>query len=454
MKKYLIKTFGCQMNVSDSERIAAVLENNDLGIASTINEADLVVFNTCGVRQMAEDRVYGQVRNTKIQNPKSKIILTGCLANRKDVQKRLKGKVNAFLSIDEIHKITALISEKLKSQSSKVKNTIQNSKFNQEKIDYLSVKPKHTNSFSAYVPIMTGCNNFCAYCVVPYARGREVSRPAEEIIKEVKNLVKKGFKEIVLLGQNVNSYRFIDKNSSAEVSAKEDKAINFSQLLRRINVIPGHFWISFISNHPKDVTDEMIKTVANLPKVCECFHLPVQSGNNEILEKMNRKYTVKHYLRLIEKIQAAFKKHKTEVIYSITSDIIVGFPGETKKQFLASAEVMKKAKYDMVYFGQYSPRPGTAAWKLKDNVSKKEKARREKYLNEILKKTAFSNNKNYVGKIVEVLADNKKGGFYFSHTRTMKNVKFPLDNKNLIGKFVEVKVTKANIWNLEAKTIK
>lgn len=420
------------MNVSDSERIAAVLENNSLKTTSNINEADFVIFNTCGVRQMAEDRVYGQVRNVKIQNPKSKIILTGCLANRKDVQKRLRTKIDLFTEIKDFPvSIKCLFDKHAEGQYQR---------------DYLKIIPRHKNSFQVYVPIMTGCNNFCSYCVVPYARGREISRPAKEIIKEVKKLVKKGYKEVVLLGQNVNSYK--------------DQRINFSKLLIRINAIPGHFWINFISNHPKDVTDEMIETVTKLPKVCECFHLPVQSGNDEILERMNRKYEAKQYLGLIKKIRSAYRKYKPEKLFSITSDIIVGFPGETKGQLLSSAKVMKNAKYDMVYFGQYSPRPNTAAWKMKDNVSKKEKARREKYLNEILKKTSFANNKKYVGRTLEVLINSKKGDFYFGKTRTMKNVKIikvnPIESsqsENAIGVFNRVKITKANVWNLEARLV-
>ncbi|MEK7598296.1 MAG: tRNA (N6-isopentenyl adenosine(37)-C2)-methylthiotransferase MiaB [Patescibacteria group bacterium] len=458
-KKYYIKTLGCQMNHSDSERIAACLEScgfsplpgADLS-AEALAKADLVVFNTCGVRQMAEDRAYGQIHNLRKSSKKVKIVLTGCLANRKDVQRRLKNKVNLFFTINDFKTFeNFIIKNSLKIENLKLKITQSNNTPNKESIAYLSIKPKHANKFQAYIPIMTGCNNFCSYCVVPYARGREVSRPAEEIIKEVKNLVKNRYKEIVLLGQNVNSYRFIDKNSSAEASAKEDKVITFSKLLRTINAIPGHFWISFISNHPKDVTDEMIETVAKLPKICECFHLPIQSGNDAIIRKMNRRYTSHQYLTLIKKIKVAFKRYKPQKLFSITSDIIVGFPGETKRNFLASAEMMKRAMYDMVYFGQYSPRPGTVAWKMKDNVSKKEKARREKYLNEILKKTVFTNNKKYIGKTLEVLIDSKKGDFYFGKTRTMKNVKIISNKKGLVGQFVKVKITKANIWNLEGK---
>lgn len=432
------------MNISDSERIAACLESYGHTLTADINAADLVVFNTCGVRQMAEDRVYGQIHNLKTRSPKPvTIILTGCLANRKDVQKRLNNKVDLFCEIKDFP-------EKIKNLlSSKITKDIYNR-------DYLAIVPKYANDFSAFVPIMTGCNNFCAYCVVPYARGREVSRPHQEILAEIRNLIKKDFKCITLLGQNVNSYA--------------DGKVNFSQLLKKINALPGKFWIQFVSSHPKDVSAEFIETVAKCKKVCECVHLPIQAGSDEIITKMNRKYTVKHYLSLVKKIQAAFKKYKPGVLYALTTDIIVGFPGETRKHFLKTAEVMKKIPYDMVFFGQYSPRPGTAAWKMKDTVSKKEKERREKFLNEILKESAFANNKKYAGKILEVLVESKKNNFYFGKTRTMKNVKFSSAKKDLVGKFVKVhpvesshsevaigefhrvKITSVSAWNLEGES--
>ena len=438
------------MNISDSERIAGFLELHKFKPAKNINEANLVIFNTCGVRQMAEDRVYGQIHNLVTRNMKHEtkkiIVLTGCLANRKDVRRRLKGKVDLFCEIKEFqNKISNFqfpISNKISNYKSQITNNFQNSKFKIQ--NYLNIKPKYSTPFSAYVPIMTGCNNFCSYCVVPYARGREVSRPASEIIREVRDLVKKGYEEIILLGQNVNSYKY--------------GKINFPKLLKKINAVSGDFWIQFLSNHPKDVTDEMIETVAKCKKVCECFHLPIQSGNTGIIRRMNRKYTAEQYLKLVDKIKKAYKKYKPEAPFTITSDIIVGFPGETKKQFLDSAKIMKKVDYDMVFFGQYSPRPGTVAWKMKDNVSKKEKARREKYLNEILKKTTFENNKKYVGKVLEVLVDSHKDGFYFGRTRTGKNVKvYPIESsrsKDAVGVFNRVKITKANVWNLEGIAIK
>jgi tRNA-2-methylthio-N6-dimethylallyladenosine synthase len=459
MHKYYIKTFGCQMNYADSERIAAQLEKCGFLPASLSEKVDLVVVNSCGVRQTAEDRVYGFIHNIWKKRPKTKIVLTGCLANRKDVQRRLKNKIDFFFSINNIGLFENwIIKNYFKIKNLKFKISAQNNIANKETIAYLSISPKHNNNYRAYVPIMTGCNNFCAYCVVPYARGREISRPAREVIKEVDSLIKKGYKEIVLLGQNVNSYH---GTWNIEHGAK---IINFSELLRKMNAIPGHFWISFISNHPKDFSDELIKTATGLPKVCEFIHLPLQAGNNQILQKMNRQYTSAHYLNLIKKIKAGFKKYKPTRLYSITSDIIVGFPRETKKQFLESGKIMKKVGFDMVYFGQYSPRPGTAAFKFKNNILKTEKSRREKYLNEILKKTSYANNQKYLGKTLEILIDKKENpkakpleskglalgkNTYFGRTRTMKNVKIISGKKNLIGKLIKTKIIRANIWNLE-----
>ncbi|MFA5777244.1 MAG: MiaB/RimO family radical SAM methylthiotransferase [Parcubacteria group bacterium] len=349
----------------------------------------------------------------------------------------------------------------MKIENCKLKISAQNNTPSQENIAYLSIHPKHINTHEAFVPIMTGCNNFCSYCVVPYARGREVSRPAEEVIREIKGLIKKGYKEIILLGQNVNSYVSPLPPTPSPSGRGWGEGANFSELLKKINAIPGNFWISFVSNHPKDFSDELIKTATKLKKVCEYIHLPIQAGDDKILQKMNRKYTAKQYLQLINKLKKSFKLYKPGALYSITSDIIVGFPSETKKQLEKSAEVMKKVKYDMVYFGQFSPRPETAAWKMKDNVSKQEKSRRENYLNEILKKTSFKNNQKYLDKTLEVLVDRIEVGLrygsptseyvYFGRTRTMKNVKIISKRKSLVGKIVKVKIIKANIWNLEAE---
>jgi tRNA-2-methylthio-N6-dimethylallyladenosine synthase len=481
------------MNTSDSERLATFLEAQGFLACEEIKDADLVIFNTCGVKQTAENRAYSMVNNLRKakllanDSQSTAIIMTGCLANRADVQKRMKGKVDLFTEIKNFpqdfqklnlchpelasgspnSKVSPLkigIPDRVRNDRKIKKNSIKNL-YNKEDLAYLSIKPKYRNSFEAYVPIMTGCNNFCSYCVVPNARGREVSRPAEEILSEVKDLVAKGYKNIILLGQNVNSYESKVHKVVKSIKSKE-KIVTFPELLKKINSIPGKFWIQFVSSHPKDMSDELIEVIAKSKKVCENVHLPLQAGDDEILRRMNRNYTQKHYLNLLKKIKLAFKKNKTGKLFSISSDIIVGFPSETRKQFLQSAEVMEKAKFDMVFFGQFSPRPETTAWKMKDNVSQTEKARREKFLNEILKKTAYENNQKYVDKIVEVLIEKKApkakpsseglafGNLvYFGKTRTLKNVKIASDKKNLIGKIAKVKIIKANIWNLEGSLV-
>lgn len=332
--KYFIQTFGCQMNVSDSERIASFIENKGFSLAESAEKAALVVFNTCGVRQSAENRAYTIIHNLRKKYKSKKIILTGCLAKRKDVQKRLKNKVDLFFAINEFEKFEKFLHHPERSEKSQYSSDSLH--FAQNSINYLSISPIHNNKFQALLPIMTGCNNFCSYCVVPGARGREISRPAKEIEKEVRRLIGNNCKHIILLGQNVNSYH--------------DNKTDFSDLLKKINSIPGRFWISFVSSHPKDFSNKLIETIAKSQKVCEFVHLPIQAGNNQILKRMNRCYTQSHYLELIKKTKKAFEKYKPSIPYSLTSDIIVGFPGETKKQFMDSARTMKKCRFDMVYF--------------------------------------------------------------------------------------------------------
>jgi len=459
MITHFIKVFGCQMNYSDAERISAYLE--ELGIkeseadlpAEAIAKAGLIIFVACGVRQSAEDRVYGQINNIHKKYPKKTIVLTGCLAHRKDVQRRLKGKVDLFLPIKDIYRISDL---KFKIKNSQKHNC-----------NYLKIKPEYKSSYTSYVPIMTGCNNFCAYCVVPYARGREYSRLVKDILKEARDLIKRGYKEIFLLGQNVNSYQSELKIKNSKLKIKNsDTSINFSTLLKLIGTIPGNFWVTFLTSHPKDMSDELIEMITNSQKICEYISLPAQSGDNAILKKMNRHYTVTHYKKLLRKIRSAYKKYKPQTALAISTDIIVGFPGETRMQFENTAKLLRTMKFDMAYISQYSPRPETAAWKLKDNVSKREKVRREKVLTEILKKTAFQNNKKYVGKIVEVLVDKiPKLSFrkseslalgrykHLGHTHTQKKVIFLSNKKNLVGKFIKVKITKAQEFGLEGVII-
>ena len=440
------------MNHSDSERMASFFEGRGVTLTASIETASVVVINTCGIRQAAENRVYSQVHNLRKVGNNCTIILTGCIAHRKDVQQRLRGKVDVFCETKHfVENAESILQAKLRTKTEKHdgarKLHFTEKILNKDTLSYLTINPKHTSDFQALVPIMTGCNNFCSYCVVPYARGRETSRPAQEIIAEVANLVKNGYKHITLLGQNVNSYSGTwNVENGAQAT---QKTMDFPKLLKKLNAIPGKFWLTFVSSHPKDMSDELIQTVARCKKVIEWIHLPVQAGDDTVLKNMNRRYTHKHYLGLAAKIKRAFATHKPGLSYGLTSDIIVGFPGETEEQFMQSAFLIQKAKFDMVYFGQFSPRPGTRAFIMPDDVSHEEKERRESVLNEILKKTALANNKRYIGKKVEVLVEKETSGFYFGKTRSQKNIKFSSKKKGLVGKFQTVLVKKANIWSLE-----
>ena len=318
------------MNKSDSERIATILENKGYQLAKNEKQADLIVLNMCSIRQSAVDRVYNKIKNLRGGRPPSaprklKIIITGCILE-KDKKK--------FEEYGEIIKFSDLFK--------------------------IRPKPKYTKG---YLPIMEGCNNFCTYCVVPYTRGREQYRKEAEVIKEAKVLIKKGYKKLVLLGQNVNSYP------------------NFSKLLEKIVNLPGNFELTFLTSHPKDFSDELIEVMAKSKKIIKHLNLPVQSGDDEILRKMNRPYTLKEYKNLIKRIRKKMPDIK------LSTDIIVGFPGETKKQFNNTVKLFKEIKFNMAYISKYSPRPGTPSFKMKDNVSLEEKKQREKILRDLLANT-------------------------------------------------------------------
>lgn len=344
--KYFVKTFGCQANVADSERIASFYEQKGYKPAQKIDQADVIIINTCSVRQSAENRAGGLINNItkKLKNEKTKkpkIILAGCMLRypAKDLKRKYSG-IDEFLKIGEIgFNLPALRNDKT----------------------------------HAWVPIMEGCNNFCSYCVVPYARGREKSRPMEEIICEIEELVKRGYKEITLLGQNVNSYSFT-------LSEVEGPNSPFAVLLKRLNEINGLEKIKFMTSNPWDLTDEIIQSI-KLPKVEKYLHLPVQSGDNDILKQMNRHYTAKQFLDLITKIRKEIPG------IEIGTDIIVGFPGETEEQFQNTVDLCKKAKFCLAYISEYSPRPGTVAFKMRDDISSKEKQRRWRILNELINKS-------------------------------------------------------------------
>lgn len=345
--KFFIQTFGCQMNEADSEKLAGVFEKQGHKLAKKIDEARLIVINTCSVRESAENRVFGLVNNlAKQKRKRQKVVLTGCMVGSargarqrytlNQLKKRLPG-------IDEFKTIEELVGPEV-------------------------IPPKRKKKTSAFIPIMEGCNHFCSYCVVPYARGGEISRPFEEVVCEVEALVEEGYKEINLLGQNVNSY---GKNLKPQRK--------FSELLRRLHEVKGIKKISFITANPWDLTDDIIEAMA-LSKIDRYLHLPVQSGDDRILKKMNRPYTARQYLKLVEKIRRKIPRIK------IGTDIIVGFPGETKEAFENTVKLCKKVGFVKAYIARYSPRPGTAAFKLKDDVSPEEKKRRWRILEELINK--------------------------------------------------------------------
>ncbi len=428
MKTYYITTIGCQMNKSDSERIAAYLEKLGYIPAKLRKDADLIVLTTCGVRQSAEDRVYGLLPRFKKDNPGAKVIFTGCLVGREDVKKRVQDNVDIWLPITKLN----TLADSLGAEYSGTTGSL----------NYLNFSAKHQSGVGAYVPIGNGCDNFCTYCVVPYARGREVYRPAKDIITEVRDLIGKGYKEITLIAQNVNSYY------SPQFGNKKARQINFAQLLKQVNDISGNFWLRFATSHPKDMSRELIETIAVNSKICKHIHLPIQAGDNEVLKAMNRKYTRREYLDLI----LAIKKQIPGV--AISTDIIVGFPGETNSQFNKTVDVFNQVKFDQAYIARYSPRPGTAAAKLTDNVSATEKKKREKILTELLKKHSRQYNKKLINKILTVLivAKNKKNEF-IARTETNKTVIIPFTSQYKTGEFVKVKIISAQDFGLTAEFV-
>ena len=442
MKKYHIVTFGCQSNLADSERIAGLLDDSGCKQSSNRNDADILIFNTCSVRQKAEDRIFGlskDVQKLKIKNSKLKIILTGCMMHHdiKKLKKRLPC-FDIFIDIKNIPKLPKLLGLKKKTKTPK---------------DYLSLKPKYGSKFTASIPISYGCNNFCTYCIVPYSRDREYSRSTKDIIEEVKKLVKNGYKEIWLLGQNVNSYQgkltsashaSIYKFINDPTANPRVAEVSFPLLLRMINDIPGDFWIRFSSPHPKDFSNDLIEAMKECRKIPPYLNLPAQSGDNTILKKMNRPYTVSHYKKLIKKIRKAIPN------ISISTDLIVGFPGETKKHFENTKKFVKEIGFDMIYISEYSPRLSTVSAKtMEDSVPHKEKEKRKEKINDILTKTALKHNKKSLNKVVKILVTEKKKGVYFGRTEGNKPIELKTHKDLEIGKFINAKVLNVSAWNMK-----
>lgn len=424
MHQYYIWTIGCQMNKAESQRIAGYLESLGYQATSTPRDAHLVVLNTCVVRQSAEDKVLGALgymKGIKRDNPSLSILVTGCF-----VDSKIERLERQFPYVDIFFKPGSYLDllDWAKQQGIDI---------SQSERGLCESVPSYPSTF---IPIIQGCDNFCSYCIVPYRRGREKSRPLKEIAAEATELAKCGVKEVILLGQNVNSYG----HDLPEQSGLKD-------LLTELNSVAGLARIRFLTNHPKDMGNELIQTISGLDKVCEYISLPFQSGDDDILKAMRRGYTVEQYRRLIESI----RRHIPEV--ALSTDVIVGFPGESEEQFERTLALLKQVRFDTVHVAAYSPRPDTiASREYKDDVPAETKKRRLARIEELQTRIAGEINSRLEGKAVEVLVEASKRGKWYGRTRGDKLVFFESID-NCLGQLVNVKVDKTSPWALQGKTV-
>lgn len=433
-KKYLTKTYGCQMNEHDSEKISWILENMNYTATDDINEADFIIYNTCLIRENAELKVYGHLGSLKAlkrKNPDLMIAVCGCMMQKKEIRDVIASKykhVDLIFGTNNIHKLPQLIENHLKTGETTI-DIIEDTREIEENIDANRKYP-----FKAFVNIIYGCNNFCTYCVVPYTRGRELSREPENILKEIKELAENGCKEITLLGQNVNSY-----------GKTLDKKYNFPDLLKDIDKIEGIKRVRFMTSHPKDLSDELINCYGELDKLCPHLHLPIQSGSNKVLKEMNRKYTREDIIEKIDKL----KKVNPDV--ALSTDIIVGFPGETEEDFLETLDLVKQIEFHSAYTFLYSIREDTIAAKMENQIDYKIKHDRFERLTDVLNQIALKDNKKLLGEVVEVLVEGRSKNnpnVLTGRTDKFKLVHFKGD-ENLIGKLVNIKIENVKTFTLE-----
>ncbi|MBI2836660.1 MAG: tRNA (N6-isopentenyl adenosine(37)-C2)-methylthiotransferase MiaB [Chloroflexi bacterium] len=424
MPHYYIWTIGCQMNKAESERLGSLLELKGYRPTATPDDADIIVLNSCVVRQHAEDRVINKLHNLKPlkrARPDLTLAVTGCF-----IDSNLQQLKAQFPHVDHFFKAGDIPSWLVPSEVEGIVTDVT------EGAGAESCQPQSQYpSSSVYVPVIQGCDQFCSYCIVPYRRGRERSRSLDEIAAEVRELARRGVKEVILLGQNVDAY-------GHDLPGKPDLA----DLLEELNGIEGLARLRFLTNHPKDMTTRLIDAIACLDKVCEQMNLPVQSGSDEILKMMRRGYSVWHYRRLIDGI----RRQIPEV--ALSTDVIVGFPGETGNHFQQTVDLLTDLRFDMVHVASYSPRPGTiAARELKDDVLPEEKKRRLSAIEELQTKIAGEINDRLVGETVEVLVEGKEKGKWRGRTRDDKLVFFS-DRGNCQGRLVDVRIEKTSPWSL------
>ena len=425
----LVHTYGCQQNAADGEKIKGMLSKMGFSFTDDKEKADFILFNTCAVREHAEDRVFGNVgalKNIKEKHPSLIIALCGCMMEEEHVAERVK-KVYPFVNIVFGTHVLHRFPEILYNAITESKRVFERGDETPDKNIVEGIPVLRGSKFKAWLSVMYGCDNFCSYCIVPYVRGRERSRTPEAVLDEFKNLVGKGYKEITLLGQNVNSY---GKNL--------EKPVNFSELLRMLDNTEGDYRIRFMTSHPKDATHELIDTIASGKHICHNLHLPFQSGNDRVLKEMNRGYTREKYLELVN-----YAKKKIPDV-SLTSDVIVGFPGETYEEFKDTLSLIEEVGFTSLFTFVYSPREGTRAAKMPDPVTDAEKKKWFKELCDTEGKVSYGLCSSYVGKTERVLAEsrNPKSGTLNGRTDGNIVVSFGGDS-GLIGKFVNVRITSA-----------
>ena len=431
--KYYITTMGCQLNENDSEKLAGIVEGMGFEKTEKLEEADLVIYNTCCVRENAEERLFGKLGELKKQKEENGTIIAigGCMMQEPAMLEKIKKSYNytdIVFGTHTLHKFEEDL-KKVLENGKKVRDVID---IDGEVIEDLPIK--RNDNFKASVTIMYGCNNFCSYCIVPYVRGRERSREPEKILEEVEMLAKEGYKEITLLGQNVNSY-----------NGREN--YKFANLLNDVCKIDGIERVRFISPHPKDFTDDVIETIANNPKIARVLHLPLQSGSSAVLKKMNRKYTKEQYLELVDKI----KTRIPDVVLS--TDIIVGFPGETEEDFEDTLDVVRKVNYEQVFMFIYSRREGTIADKMENQIPEEIKHKRFDRLKELFDSRVSENNQKYIGTTQKILVDGYSKNdkeILTGRTDTNKVVNFK-GNEELIGKMIDIEITEEHKWYLSGK---
>ncbi len=433
-KKYFIKTYGCQMNVHDSENIKAILEDMNFTETFEMENADIILLNTCAIRENAHNKLFGflgRVKHLKENNPDIICVICGCMSQEESVVNDIKSKykwVDIVFGTHNLHKFPNILEEFLSKKSQEIEV------FSIEGNVYENIPVKRDSKYKAWVNIMYGCDKFCTYCIVPYTRGKQRSRRPLDIISEVESLVNDGYKEVTLLGQNVNAYGKDLKIEYTMTNLLEDVAKT------------GIDRIRFVTSHPWDFNDEMIDVIAKYPNIMPYIHLPLQSGSNKILKLMGRRYTKEQYIELFNKI-----KEKVKGV-AITTDIIVAFPGETEQDFNDTLDVVNTCKFDSAFTFIFSPRVGTPAAKMKNNLTEKEKNNRLYKLNELINKYALEKNKEYLGKTVKVLLEDfsEKDGKLMGYTDTMKLINVKADKKYL-GKIVDVKITDVKTWSMDGK---